>query len=267
MINSKLHLSDFIDQLQAMGRYTFTLEDVLSVNKTVLINTSHQAIKRLADKQRVIRIKKHFYTIIPVEYKQSGALPVSWYINDLMNYLQLPYYIGLLSASSIYGATHQQPQEFQVITTKPFRSIRVGRSLIHFYVKKSFDFSDLRHEKVPTGTMTISSPELTVLDLIRYPYAAGYWNNVVSVIQTFQESLSVDRLLKLVDKESVGLFQRLGFLLEHHANITALTEDLNKIIEKKKPRYQLFDSNKTSPILKKDTRWRLFINTTIEEEE
>jgi hypothetical protein len=28
------------------------------------------------------------------------------------------YYVGLLSAAAIWGASHQKPQEFQVVTTR-----------------------------------------------------------------------------------------------------------------------------------------------------
>lgn len=266
MTNNKIHLSEFINQLQSIGRYTFTLKEVQAIHTTVSLNTIHQTIKRLADKKRVIRVKKHFYTIIPIEYQQSGSLPASWYIDNLMRYLNLPYYIGILSAASIYGTTHQQPQEFQVITTKPIRSIRIGRSFIHFYVKKSWDADQVRLEKVPTGTMAISNPELTALDLVRYPYAAGYWNNIASIVQILQESLSNDLLLKLAEKEPITLFQRLGYLMEHDNQVTTLTENLNKMIARKKPRYQLLDPEKNSPVLERNERWRLIINTTIEEE-
>jgi hypothetical protein len=42
-----------------------------------------------------------------------------------MEYLELPYYVALLSAAAIHGAAHQKSQEFQVITNKSLRTIHV----------------------------------------------------------------------------------------------------------------------------------------------
>lgn len=57
-----------------------------------------------------------FYVIVSPEYRQMGCLPASRFIPALMQYLKEPYYTGLLSAGEFYGAAHQRPQAFQVVT-------------------------------------------------------------------------------------------------------------------------------------------------------
>ena len=66
--------------------------------------------------------------IVPLEYLHAGGPPPSLFIDDLMKAMERPYYVGLLSAAALHGASHQQPQEFQVFSDRPIRPIQVGRS-------------------------------------------------------------------------------------------------------------------------------------------
>ena len=54
-------------------------------------------------------------------------IPADWFIAELMQFLDLPYYVGVLSAAALHGAAHQQAQEFHVVVPR-----------CHF---KEFDFS------------------------------------------------------------------------------------------------------------------------------
>ena len=85
------------------------------------------------------------------------------------------YYVGLLKAAELHGATHQAVMEFQVVTAKRLPRIRAGRSLIVFYFRKDMEAvtAGIEDRKTDTGTMTISSAALTALDLLRYPQASG----------------------------------------------------------------------------------------------
>ena len=73
-------------------------------------------------KGKICSVWQGLYAIIPVEYSSVGMIPPVLYIDDLMKYLGRPYYISLLSAAVFYGAAHQRPQEFSVITTPEFSS-------------------------------------------------------------------------------------------------------------------------------------------------
>jgi predicted transcriptional regulator of viral defense system len=60
-----------------------------------------------------------FYVIIPPDYSKQGIIPPYLYIDDLMKSLDTPCYVGLLSAAALYGAAHQQPTVYTVITQSP----------------------------------------------------------------------------------------------------------------------------------------------------
>ena len=77
------------------------------------------ALKRLADKNKIISVSKGFYIIIPPAYQNLGILPPAMFMDDLMEYLERPYYITLLSAASLHGAAHQQPLVNFVCTILP----------------------------------------------------------------------------------------------------------------------------------------------------
>lgn len=108
------NLNDFIQGIQSKGEYTFGYEDALKA-----LDDSDEALRmalhRLQAKNIIVRIHEKFYLIVPVEYRKAGALPPTWFIDALMNHLNCDYYVGLLSAASLQGAGHQQPQKFLLL--------------------------------------------------------------------------------------------------------------------------------------------------------
>jgi predicted transcriptional regulator of viral defense system len=78
-------------------------------------------------------------------------LPAEWFITDLMAYLEQPYYVGLLSAASLHGSAHQQPQQFQIVTTTAQREVRKKGLTIRFFFKTNFNATPVTKIKVQTG--------------------------------------------------------------------------------------------------------------------
>src|SRR5579872_1807692 len=108
---------EFINMLQSQGRYYFTTADAekaLELTKVATIN----ALRRLRLKNAIVSPAKGFYLILPPAYQILGCLPAEMFIPDLMKHLNQPYYVGFISAAQYYGAAHQKPQRFQVITSK-----------------------------------------------------------------------------------------------------------------------------------------------------
>ncbi len=107
MKNERLSL--LIKQFLQKGRYSFEKKeaiDILGCSSQSFIN----AANRLAKEKELALVKNGFYIIIPPQHFSLGSLPADWFVGDLMTYLRQPYYIGLLSAATYYGAAHQQPQ-------------------------------------------------------------------------------------------------------------------------------------------------------------
>lgn len=208
-------LAELVDALQARGRYTFDREEAVAALQVSDV-TLKKAAMRLAAKTRIVVPKRGFYVIVPLEYRAAGSPPASWFIDDLMRHLGAPYYVGVLSAAGLYGAAHQQPQEYQVVTEVARRPVQAGRVRIRFLRKRAFGRTPAASVKTETGTMRVSTPEASALDLVRYAStAAGGLSNVATVLAELAERLDPSRLVEAAQAEStLALAQRLGHLLD-----------------------------------------------------
>ncbi len=226
------YLEGFIKELRSSGRYAFSLPEVRN-----RFEQSDEAIKkaiqRLKKKEEIALIRNEFYVIITPEYQSKGILPPSLFVADLMKFLGKDYYVGLLNAASYYGAAHQQPQSFSVITVKPsLRNIKNDNLKINFYIKKEWADNDIVQKKIDTGYINVSSPELTALDLVNYVDQAGGLNRVSTVIAELGESMKANKLLDLAKRYSpITSVQRLGFLLEDILNMRELSDPIKAYLK------------------------------------
>jgi predicted transcriptional regulator of viral defense system len=209
------YLETFIHGLRAQGKYSFTLNDLRN-HYNLSDEALKKAVQRLLNKKEAARVRQEFYVIVPPEYRSRGILPTSFFIADLMKFLGKDYYVGLLSAASFYGAGHQQPQEYFVVTTKPtLRPIKTNKLKINFFYKKEWDNGNLKERKIETGYLKISSPELTALDLVAYFDRVGGLNRVATILNELTEEINPDALLQVATHyKNVSTVQRLGYLLE-----------------------------------------------------
>ncbi len=226
------YLEDFINNLRSNGRYSFSLPEVRKE-----FDQSDEAIKkalqRLRKKKEIALVRNEFYVIVTPEYRSKGILPPSLFVSELMLFLEKNYYVGLMNAAAYYGAAHQQPQSFSIITVKPsLRNIENNNLKINFYVKKEWAKEDLMQKKVDTGFINVSSPELTALDLVYYFSQSGGLNRVATVLEELSESIDASKLLdtarRFYPKSAV---QRLGFLLENILGMRDLSDPLKEYLK------------------------------------
>ena len=201
--------------------------------------------------------------IVPAEYRAAGCLPASWFINELMRFLGQPYYVGLLSAASIHGAAHQQPMVFQVVTDRPTRAGRAGRVRIEFHMSRSIDDAPVVDVQTETGSMRVSTPEVTAYDLVRFPAAAGHLNNVATVLGELAERLDIAKLAELAATYSAPDVQRLGYLLDLVGQ-QHLAGPLAKALEQRRRRPILLAPGEGRSGEPPDDRWRVIPNATVE---
>jgi predicted transcriptional regulator of viral defense system len=209
-------LSSYLSQLLSAGRVVFSREEAqrsLGVTPGAFLD----AAERQQRKRHLISPRRGFYVIVPPQYLSWGAPPPQWYIDELMRYEGRPYYVGLLKAAELHGATHQAVMEFQIVTNKRLPEIRVGRSAITFHYRKDIQAvsKGIEDRKTDTGRMKISSVELTVLDLVRYPHAAGGLDNIATVISDLADQIDPPKLGNLSVAYERSVIQRLGYLLDH----------------------------------------------------
>jgi len=256
-------LSAWIDSRQSQGLYFFTREEALkSLQRTE--DAFKQAAARLAKKKRIARIHRGFFIIIPLEYAATGILPAEWFIADLMGYVGQPYYVGLLSAAALHGASHQQPMQFHVVTTGPLREMRSNGLAITFFSKTKFADVPLIQVKVQTGHIPISTPEATALDLIRYTRRIGGLDRVLTVLQELGEVMKPGSLKEAARLDGkVAYAQRLGFLLEK-AGFSDLTQELSQWVNEKNPLPVKLEPSLPIRGCKKDERWKIHVNSDVE---
>lgn len=259
-------LPEYVDYLQMRGNYVLLRKaaiDSLGISSTVF-NT---AVHRLIKKGRVVNARHGFYIIVPLEYKMIGSTPPSWFIDELMQFHKLPYYVGLLSAAALHGAAHQQPQEFQVVTNKVLRPIIMGRVRIQFYFKKEFDNYFVTNKvKTPTGYMCVSSPEVTAFDLLKYVDAVGQINNAATVLIELAEKISAKKLPAVASKFPLAVVQRLGFLLDKFVSIT-FTKYLHEWFIKQNAMFIPLVPSEEHCAKQKNLKWKLWVNEKIEVDE
>ena len=208
------YLRDYILESLANGKCFFTKEEAMFKLQLNPIQFRFQAY-RLVQKQVIKHLVRGFYMIVPPEYQNMSVVPAHWIIDPLMKYLNQNYYIGLLSAASMYGSTNQQPMLFQVITDKPHRAIQLGRSSIKFFNSKTCSNAIAEQISSNAGYANISSREQTILDLIRFYQSSGYFSNVASVIKDLAQDAKEDAFVRAIQNEkSNSILQRLGYILE-----------------------------------------------------
>jgi len=260
-----MDLSEYINHLQSEGRYSFTkveLMDHLDLGESTL----RKALWRLDQKNRIRMIRRGFYIIIPLEYSRTAIIPAEWFISDLMKFLELPYYVGLLSAAVIHGASHQQPQEFQVVIPKTERDILIGGMKIRFFKKANMLSSQIVGKKTPTGYMHVSTPSVTAIDLVAYANRVGGLDRILTVLQELSETMTPDSLVEAVKGEKhISHVQRLGWLLEQ-AGQNDLLSVLTSWISKKNPKRTPLDPALPRKGFPRNRQWNVIINTDVQGE-
>ena len=209
-------IRDWVFGLPQRGRITFSMDELKGQFPTRNKHTLSSAVGRLVEKRKIQSVWHGFYVVVPVEYELKGIVPPLIYIDQLMKYLQRDYYIGLLNASVFYGAAHQQPQEFTVITDKKnFRDKYKNGIKINFVSKKQIPDAMIRKFTTKTGTVCVSTPELTAIDLLVYQNEIGGLSRAGTVLNELAEEIRFDCIppdfFKLFPSTSI---QRLGYILD-----------------------------------------------------
>jgi predicted transcriptional regulator of viral defense system len=267
MLETSSTLRDYLLQLQSGGRISFTSEEA-----TTALGITHSAFQasaaRLQRKRLLFNPRHGFYVIVPPQYLTWEAPPPSWYIDDLMRQQGRTYYVGLLKAAEIHGATHHAVMEFQVVTDKQLSRIRAGRSFLVFYFRKNMAavLEGMESHKTDTGSMKISCAELTALDLLRYSHAAGGIDSIATVLKDLGARLDATKLANLAVHFDRTTIQRLGYLLERLGH-TSVAEALHKVLFKKSPvswvQLEPIDRKQPKPHeppLEKNERWRVVVH-------
>ena len=264
-------LSGYVSRLLAAGRTVFTAEEAeraLGVAHGAFLD----AAERLQRRQGLLSPRRGFYVIVPPQYASWGAPPPSWYIDALLRYEKQTYYVGLLKAAEVHGATHQAVTEFQVVSGGRLPKIRGGRSLIVFYFRKNMEKvrEGIEGRKTDTGTMRVSSPALTALDLLRYPRGSGGLDHVATVLSDLACEIDPGQLAALSAVVERPAVQRLGHLLDHLGHDAVALAMLKTLRSRGSLRWTELDRpeggvpDRQAEPKERNLRWRVIVHRTPE---
>jgi predicted transcriptional regulator of viral defense system len=260
----RFHASDYIRDLAASGRYSFTSAEARK-SLGVSAAAAKLALYRLIQAGEIASPARGFYVIVPPEYRSLACLPADQFVPALMERAEQPYYVGLLSAAQYHGAAHHRPQEFQLMLDKARRPIQCGQIRVAFFVRKRLKEVPVQVFNTPRGTIRVSTPESTALDLVGYQHHAGGLDQVVTIISELAEQIAPEKLAAAADLVPLPWVQRLGYILDQVG-----------AAEKASPlkAHIASSARQTVPLLpgasvkdaQRDKGWKLVINAEVEPE-
>jgi len=258
------YLEEFLDKIRAVGRYAFTLEEIRKEFPNASDKALSQNLYRLKSKNKIVQIRKEFYAVLSPEYASQGIIPTNLFLDDMMKSLKKDYYLALISAAAIHGASHQQTMETFVITEKPaLRNIKNKKLKINFFVKGEWNKENIIQVKTDAGYMKVSSPELTALDLMYYITSLGM-NRVVTILEELVEVISAKELKKVAKSYSQkASVQRLGYVFEEVLENEKLASVLYASLDEVRGVYIPLMPGKNKDG-KMNARWRIVHNVNIE---
>ncbi|MDZ7899240.1 MAG: type IV toxin-antitoxin system AbiEi family antitoxin [Arcicella sp.] len=268
---NSLNTSSWIENLASKGRHSFPLKEL----KSALPDSSVAAIKlslnRLTHKRKILSLHQGYYLIIPPEYRSRGIVSPYTFIDGLMAFMERPYYLSLLNAAAFHGASHQQPQTVSIMTNFPtLRPTQKKDVKIDYISSKEIPENFLEKRKTQSGYITISSPELTVADLIHFQKRVGGFSRVATILNELQEAIKVENInenfLKIL---SVSTIQRMGYLFDVVLENKEIANKIYQLSEQIPLQFFRIPLSTSYPMKGFDCneRWKIIENTQIEIDE
>ena len=112
-------IGTWIEQREMMGLPCFSIDEVRAAFPSLSANVLTMSLSRYRAKGRLQAVHRGFFVVIPPHYALQGRVPDSYYVTQLMTYLKRPYYVSLLSAASLWGASHQAVMLTHLMTRLP----------------------------------------------------------------------------------------------------------------------------------------------------
>jgi predicted transcriptional regulator of viral defense system len=263
-----------VEDLPKKGQITFTQKDIEEYFPTMSIQNIRNTLRRLAVKKKIQSVGRGFFVVVPVEYGLKGIVPPIEYIDQMMKYLNIDYYVGLLNAAALYGAAHQQPQEFTLIVDTDNLRDKIQEGVrINFVTKKKIPNMLVKQMMTKSGYIKVSNPELTALDLIMYMRETGGINRVATVLNELSETMDFSYVERnFFSYFNVAAIQRLGYILDEVLQQQKLADMLYQKATSEGVNFRKYPL-KTVPKETKlsgfpiSNKWKIIINEQIEIDE
>lgn len=204
----------YVDQLRQRGRVAFSLRELEQATGLSTIAARRQ-LARLG--RRIVRVmpRQPFFVIVDPEHQALGAPPPAWWLDAYFRWLRRPYYLALQSAAAEHGSSVQAIQVTQVMTDAPRRDIVLGRVRVQFFVKRDVRSTPTQAPAQAFAPLALSTPEATVIDLVRYAQRIGGIERVAETILPLLPRLKRPQLAEaLGPSPQIPTLQRLGYLFD-----------------------------------------------------
>jgi predicted transcriptional regulator of viral defense system len=205
----------YLEKLRSIGRRYFTSQEIIK-DLSLSEDAARSGLYRLKRDGKLISPISRLYVIVPPEHKSYGSIPADELIPIMMKHLDAKYYVALLSAAAFYGAAHQKPMVFQIVTNRRIKhSLKFGQVHIQLIYKKSLTDLPTKDFIVSSGYLKVATPELLAIDLLKFQSHAGGMNNIATVLSELVESIDASKLIQLAKNMSEQYqLQRLGYIIE-----------------------------------------------------
>lgn len=222
-------------------------------------------------KGHLISPLKGLYIIIPLAHRNLKSIPAQDLIVLVMKYLNIPYYVGLLTAARYHGATHQATFVYQVVSSKRIKKELISGDIsIQFIYKKEVKNVEKIKKQVSVGNLVLSNPEETAKDIMIYYKQCGGLNHQATVLSELTEAINTEKLIALA-KRSKSLFwvQRMGYILEkidtfYEKDRDRVVASLQQFLATQKLRYVPLAPEMPTKDKPRNKKWKIIENTTVE---
>jgi predicted transcriptional regulator of viral defense system len=259
----------WVDDLPKMGKNTFSLYEAKEMFPQKAPSQIKNALNRLVVSGRITSVWRGFYAVILPEYGMKGTVPPTEYIDHLMNHLGRNYYVATLSAAALQGASHQKPQAFMFVCDRIMHPKDKNEVLLEPLLKKNILLKYVERKNVNSGTINVSTPILTAIDLVLYPMKSGGLGNIATVLTELAESIELSTLENdFFEYLPASAVQRLGYLLDAVLGESVLADIL---LEKAEAAAVKFRKTLLAPYANTyatnscyNTKWKVVVNEEVE---
>jgi len=255
--------TDIVSWLLSNGITAVTNEEV-SVLLGISENHIRQRLAPLVKRSEIVSPCRGFWIPIPFEYRQWGAPEAIYYVDRMMRYLDVDYYVGWMTAATILGAGHHASQVFQVATAKTVRNRVIGRSDFRFYRRSNVGSLPTFQYKTKTGTVNVSTRAATMLSAANDLGNVSGLDNAANIIIELSETKEtfIDEVAACAALFPISALRRLGWILENFTNTSGLDQLVRLNQESRIKQSKLSTYKPYSDRI--DMRWSLDINERIE---
>lgn len=198
-------------------------------------------LHRLVKKERIIRLSKDRYMLIPIQAHHGWSEHPFIIVNEL--FVKKNYYIGNISALHYYGLIEQIPSKVFVYSpTRQGTKKILDFEIMFKRINRKYLFG-IKKIKVDKHDVNIGSKEKIIIDCLREG-----WD--LKIIKSFIKKLDQKKLIEYAVKiNKISIIRKLGYLLDC---IGFSSDKLLKISNKHKS----YSGVKTQNLIKK---WKLYL--------